>query len=910
MAKHTLTFRLLSVGILIIVLAAGTTAYASVALKTGSNAAQKASLNTQGELAAGQVEPAASISQAAGSSASQDADLNTQNKSQENLPQNQNISQVTGEAGSSFQQSLKAAVAERQAQGLPVPASITFGTVISNTKAPQNSLTGGDQVNVLITSQTVVTMQNPAQAGYTKWPDLIFDESNLGGAKGFVKAGNYNQAVKDWLAGQFPGIWDQYEFGYEPRQFTFEETYQVQFSEAQLKIFAAALNAPDAATVEQILLGFTYEGPHYDYTIDEKFETCVIVCVTWAEFKAGFALDWGLGLRLPIEATLNSPDPVTEGTLFNPTTSIKGLDWSAADFSAVGVPPESGNEFVMRFELFLGGSIKILGDEILGAAIDQNISEPRSFATPIGSGASFPLPTLDVPVWQPSLVVASLTFGFGFKPIIDSDKVTAEWSAGGDATGSGSVTYTAPETPVSFGPVDPVNGPGQANLLLNHYQYWFNQFLMQISAYIDFDVFGFDAARIDIPITDFDLSFVTSGLFVEKHAGTSDNIPLSVSILDLPAVVNAGPDQTTDEGTLVSLAPATFIDLGVLDVHTATINWGDGTTEPGTLVESSGSGTVAGAHAYGDNGTYTVVVSVCEGTSCGSDSLVVTVNNVAPITNAGADLTVNEGAAVSLAPATFTDPGFLDTETATVTWGDGTPAEAGVVSFSAGSGTVSGTHTYLDNGLYTVTVEVCDDDGGCGADSLVVTVLNVPPTVSAIMAPSEKLVGAEITASASFTDPGIVDTHTAVWDWGDGTVEPGTLTQGAGFGSVEDTHTYMTCQVFTIVLTVTDDDGGVGVSDPHNITVLSPKDGVSRLMDMVRALGLDHGIENSLLAKLGNALDAMERGNYRPAENQLNAFINEVQAQSGKKINPSDADVLIQWAMDIINASQAGLCTP
>jgi hypothetical protein len=304
------------------------------------------------------------------------------------------------------------------------------------------------------------------------------------------------------------------------------------------------------------------------------------------------------------------------------------------------------------------------------------------------------------------------------------------------------------------------------------------------------------------------------------------------------------------------------------------------------------------------------VVSVCEGTSCGTDSLVVTVNNVAPVTNAGADLTVNEGAAVSLAPATFTDPGFLDTETATITWGDGSPAEIGVVSFSAGSGTVSGAHTYVDNGLYTVTVEVCDDDGGCGADSLVVTVLNVPPTVSSIAAPSEKLVGAEITASASFTDPSIVDTHTAVWDWGDGTIEPGTLTQGAGFGSVEDTHTYMACQVFTIVLTVTDDDGGVGVSDPHNITVLSPKDGVSRLMDMVRALGLDHGIENSLLAKLGNALDAMERGNYHAAENMLNAFINEVQAQSGKKINASDADVLIQWALDIIHASQSGLCTP
>jgi hypothetical protein len=374
--------------------------------------------------------------------------------------------------------------------------------------------------------------------------------------------------------------------------------------------------------------------------------------------------------------------------------------------------------------------------------------------------------------------------------------------------------------------------------------------------------------------------------------------------------VNAGPDQNVDEGSLVSLAPATFVDLGILDVHTATIDWGDGTTEAGTVVESSGSGTVSGSHAYGDNGVYTVTVSVCEGLACGNDSLAVTVNNVAPTTNAGADATINEGDTFSLAPATYTDPGFLDTHTDTIDWGDGSPVEAGTDNFSGGNGTVAGAHKYLDNGLYTVTVNVCDDDGGCGADSLSLTVLNVPPTVSSISAPAEKLVGAMFTASASFTDPGILDTHTALWDWGDGSTQPGSLIEVAGSGSVQDTHVYMTCQVFTIVLTVTDKDGGVGVSDPHSIQSLSPKEGVARLMDMVRALGLDHGIENSLLAKLGNVLDAMERGNYHAAENILNAFINEVQAQSGKKINASDADVLIQWAMDIINASQSGLCTP
>ena len=58
-------------------------------------------------------------------------------------------------------------------------------------------------------------------------------------------------------------------------------------------------------------------------------------------------------------------------------------------------------------------------------------------------------------------------------------------------------------------------------------------------------------------------------------------------------VVSAGTDQTTNEGTSISLDPATFTDSGSADTHTATINWGDGTpVATGVVAQGAGSGTV------------------------------------------------------------------------------------------------------------------------------------------------------------------------------------------------------------------------------------------------------------------------------------------------------------------------------
>src|SRR6266581_2598293 len=112
-----------------------------------------------------------------------------------------------------------------------------------------------------------------------------------------------------------------------------------------------------------------------------------------------------------------------------------------------------------------------------------------------------------------------------------------------------------------------------------------------------------------------------------------------------------------------------------------------------------------------------------------------------------------------------------------------------------------------------------------GNYSLASTELYTPnniPTVGTITAPSSPvLVNTAITASASFNDLNTADTHTASWNWGDGTTPTtGSVTESNGSGTVgPDSHTYTTVGVYTITLTVTDNHGGAGTSTYQYVAV-------------------------------------------------------------------------------------------
>ena len=79
--------------------------------------------------------------------------------------------------------------------------------------------------------------------------------------------------------------------------------------------------------------------------------------------------------------------------------------------------------------------------------------------------------------------------------------------------------------------------------------------------------------------------------------------------------------------------------------------------------------------------------------------------------------------------------------------------------------------------------------------------------------------------------------------------------------------------------------------------------------DQVRSLDLHHGAEHGLIAQLEAALliltDVSEDNDYA-AVTLLGAFVNQVEAQHGKKISVADANDLISAADEILDSLKEG----
>lgn len=222
-------------------------------------------------------------------------------------------------------------------------------------------------------------------------------------------------------------------------------------------------------------------------------------------------------------------------------------------------------------------------------------------------------------------------------------------------------------------------------------------------------------------------------------------------------------------------------------------------------------------HTYYDDGVYVVTLTVTDSQGLQDTDLCnITVLNVAPIpewTSQSADGTIlnppyPEGLKI-LFEATVYDPGIYDTFTYDWDFGDGT------ILLDAGSKV---THTYGDDKTYTVVLTVTDDDGGVGVDDTPPLPTTNEDPVPEILLPYCIFVEGmhPCDAIGQFTDPGWLDTHAAVWDFGDGVSETAVLTeehdQPDSTGWNVSSHLYGDNGMYTITFTVTDDDGGEGTA--------------------------------------------------------------------------------------------------
>ena len=218
-------------------------------------------------------------------------------------------------------------------------------------------------------------------------------------------------------------------------------------------------------------------------------------------------------------------------------------------------------------------------------------------------------------------------------------------------------------------------------------------------------------------------------LRVTDDEGLTATADTEVTIHNVAPIVEVGDDATLHEGDAVDGSGA-FTDPGA-DSWDATVDYGDGAgPQPLSL---NADKTFGLSHVYADNGTYQVVVTVVDDDGGeGSDSLIVTVDNVSPTASAGSDQTVYRGDVVTLA-GTWTDPAEQADAPYTWSWdldGDSVPDTDGAASYGE---TIDETVSFGTEGSYELSFSVTDKDGGTHADTVVVQVLNRPPDCSQAM---------------------------------------------------------------------------------------------------------------------------------------------------------------------------------
>jgi len=361
------------------------------------------------------------------------------------------------------------------------------------------------------------------------------------------------------------------------------------------------------------------------------------------------------------------------------------------------------------------------------------------------------------------------------------------------------------------------------------------------------------------------------------------------SAASAPTVTRVKSDVPVTEGTAPTNS-GTFADAAGLTVH-LTASAGTLTYTPST----SGTWTWAGTATDEGPSQTTILIGADDGKGGAAQATFTTESNPkAPTaTIHGATATVKEGATITLTASAISDSADDNTAGFKFKW---TASEYG----NALPGSTSATYVLKvdDEGSYTITLQATDD-GGVPSAIVSVTIASVDskPNVSGLQVSNPMIVTTQqsLTFTGTYNDDGsAVDTsYKASWNFGDGSSSAPTATPAGLTAS----HPYAAPGIYTATLTVQDDDGTAG-SATTTVTVLSPLQALGKIGTYLQGLtDLQQGPKNSLQVKLNAAADSFQRGDTGAACNQLNAFVNEVDAdQKAGRLTTAEAGNLTDLA--------------